>query len=130
MEADGSSRRVVVADLEAGAGTVLRMGGGPVDIAVVVVEPTEKSLEVATRLLEVTGERNVGQVVVVANRVNDAEDVERIRRALGVDDVVAVDDDPSVRRTDRDGLAPLDAVPESPAVRSLVALAGRLSPPA
>ncbi|MGI8535521.1 MAG: AAA family ATPase [Mycobacteriales bacterium] len=35
---------VVVADFESGLGTVMRLGGRPVDVVVVVVEPTVKSL--------------------------------------------------------------------------------------
>lgn len=117
---------MVVADLEAGAGTMLRLGDGPVDVAVVVTEPTEKSLEVAGRLVELSAARAVAQVIVVANRVSNDADVEHVRRTLGVDQVTAVPDDPAIRRADREGLAPLDAEPSSPAVLALVSLAERL----
>lgn len=117
--------QVVVADLEAGIGTLTRLADRVVDVVVAVVEPTAKSIEVAARALQLADERAVDRVVVVANRVRDDDDLARIRDALG-HDLVVLPDDPLVRDAERHGLAPLDAAPESPAVQRLVELAGRL----
>ncbi len=118
--------RVVVADFEAGLGTVLRLDGHPVDVVVVVVEPTAKSLEVGRRAAEAVREGGLGRVVVTANRVRDDQDAARVREAFPGLDVVLVPDDPAVVAAERTGLAPLDAAPDAPAVRALVALAERL----
>ncbi len=40
---------IVLADCEAGIGTLTRLGETPVDVVLVVVEPTPKSLEVGAR---------------------------------------------------------------------------------
>jgi CO dehydrogenase maturation factor len=119
--------RVVVADFEAGLGTVLRLDA-PVDVVVIVVEPTAKSLEVGRRAAETVREKGLGRVLVTANRVRDDADAERVRAAFPDDDPVLVPDDPAIVDAERRGLAPLDAAPDAPGVRALVALAQSLLP--
>jgi CO dehydrogenase maturation factor len=119
--------RTVIADFEAGLGTVLRLEGRPVDVVVLVVEPTASSLEVGRRAAETVRAASLGRLVVVANRVRDDEDEQRVRAAFPADEVVVVPDDPAVVRAERNGVAPLDADPGAPAVRALVALGERLA---
>ncbi len=118
--------RAVVADFEAGLGTVLRLDGRPVDVVVVVVEPTAKSLEVGRRAADAVREGSLGRVVVTANRVRDADDEARVRAAFPGFDPVLVPDDPAIVAAERRGEAPLDAAAESPGVRALVDLAEKL----
>jgi len=125
LEGEG---RIVIGDLEAGTGTLLRLGEGAVDTAVVVAQPTVKALEVARRAVEVAATR-AGRVVVVANRARDDEDVALVRALAGEHEVVAVPDDPSVLAADRDGAALTDVAPDSPAARAVEALAERLLAP-
>ena len=117
-------RRIVVADFEAGLGTTLRLQPGTVDVALVVVEPTAKSIDVARRAVETARER--ARVVVVANKVADDDDRRRIEAALPGEEVVVVPEDAEVVRADRYGAAPIDAAPDAPAVRALAELAARL----
>jgi len=119
--------RVVIADFEAGLGTVLRLDA-PVDVVVVVVEPTVKSLEVGRRAAETVREAALGRIVVTASRVRDKADAQRVREAFPGLEVGMVPDDPAVVDAERRGLAPLDAAPDAPAVRALVALAESLLP--
>jgi CO dehydrogenase nickel-insertion accessory protein CooC1 len=118
--------RVVVADFEAGLGTVLRLDA-PVDVVVVFVEPTQKSLEVGRRAAETVREKGLGLVLVTANRVRDDAGAERVRAAFPDHNPVLVPDDPAIVDAERRDLAPLDAAPDSPAVRALVRLAGALT---
>jgi CO dehydrogenase maturation factor len=115
--------RVVVADFEAGLGTVLRLSGNPVDVVVVVVEPTAKSLEVGRRAAETVVEAGLGRVVVTANRVRTDEDADRVRIAFPGLEPVLVPDEPAIVEAERRGLSPLDAAPDAPGVRALVELA-------
>jgi CO dehydrogenase maturation factor len=117
---------VVIADLEAGLGTLTRLSDTPLDVVVVVVEPTAKSLEVGRRAIDLVRQQALGPVVVVANRLVDDADLERVCAALADVEVVPVPDDAEVLQADREGVAPLDAAPASPAVRALVSLADRL----
>jgi CO dehydrogenase maturation factor len=120
--------RVVVADFEAGLGTVLRLDGVPVDVVVIVVEPTAKSLEVGRRAAETVRAAALGRIVVTANRVRNADDARRIREAFPGLEPVLVPDDPAIVDAERRGLAPLDAAPDAPAVQTLVALGESLLP--
>jgi len=120
---------VIVADFEAGLGTVLRLQGRPVDVVVVVVEPTASSLEVGRRAAEAVREGGLGRLVVTANRVRDRQDAVRVRAQLPGVEVLLVPDDPAIVLAERDGVAPLDAAPQSPGVRALVALGLNLLPP-
>lgn len=112
--------------MEAGAGTLTRMAEGSLDLALLVTEPSAKSIEVARRAAEIIAERKIASTLVVANRVRDSADFELIRSALPEAEVVTVPEDPAVMRADRDGLAPVDVAPDAPAVRALAGLARRL----
>ena len=124
MDIDGG---VLVADLEAGLGTLSRLEAGPVDAVVVVVEPTAKSIEVATRAIDLAAEQQLGEVIVVVNRVSNEDDEAHVRSALGGREVIAVPDDPEVIAADRAGVGLLDAAPQSPAVAALMTLTDRLA---
>jgi CO dehydrogenase maturation factor len=116
---------VVIADLEAGLGTLTRLREG-LDAVVVVVEPTAKAIDVGLRAAAMTADKDLGPVHVVANRVRDDADVERVRAAFAGTDVLIVPYDPAVAAADRDGRSPVDSVPTSPAVTALAGLPLRL----
>lgn len=101
------------------------MEPGQVDVVVVVAEPTAKSIEVARRAAAIAKRRET-RVVAVANRVRDDDDVERIRAALDVDDLVVVPEEDAIATADRDGLAPMDVDTDAPGLRALHDLAERL----
>lgn len=115
----------VVADLEAGIGTLMRLGDGAVDV---VVEPVPKSIEVGTRAALVTAATGA-RLVVVANRVRDDADRATIAAAFGDHEVVVVPDDDAIVDADRRGVAPLDLAPDAPAMRALGGLADLLATP-
>ena len=58
---------VVVADLEAGIGTLTRMGHRQVDAVLLMVEPTTKSIEVATRAAGLAREKALDTFVCKHN---------------------------------------------------------------
>lgn len=121
--------RVVVADFEAGLGTVLRLAD-PVDVVVVVVEPTVTSLDVGQRAVEAVLSRSLGQVVVTANRVRDADDLARVRAAFPDRHPLVVPDEPAILAAERAGRAPLDTAPTATGVQALVGLLDQcLAPP-
>ena len=120
----------MIADLEAGIGTLTRLADQKVDAVLVVVEPTPKSIEVGKRAVAVASEKGLGRVVVVASRVHGENDLATIRAAFSGYEVVAVPDDPAIVQAERQGVAPLDSAPEAPAVQALVQLAESLRPAA
>lgn len=119
--------KMVVADLEAGVNDLVWAYPKAEDTVLIVTEPYVKSLEVARRAAKVARELEVRRVLVVANRVEDSGDLESVRNALPGLEVVEVPEDPEVTRADRQGVAPIDAAPGSPAVRAVGELAERLA---
>jgi len=125
VDPDGT---VIVADFEAGLGTLTRLGDVRVDTVIVIVEPMVKSLEVGTRAAAYAATHSTDRVVIVANRIRDDEDLATVRRAFSpTTEIVPVPDDPAIGDADRHGLAPLDAAPSCPAVVALSALAQLVS---
>jgi CO dehydrogenase maturation factor len=126
-EMDGAGR-TVLGDLEAGIGVLARMEVGSLDLVLVVANPTPKSIEVARRAVEAARARDI-DVLVVANRVANAEDLETITAVLGDHEIVVVPDDPAIARADAEGLAPIDLDAGSPGVRAIVAISERFAVP-
>ncbi len=118
----------VIADFEAGVGTLTRLEEQKVDTVLVVVEATPKSIEVGMRAAELAREKLLQRVVIIANRIRHEGDLETIKAAFPDIEVVPVPDDPMIREADRHGVAPIDHAPDAPAVRALVELAERLRP--
>lgn len=123
-----TGRRALIADMEAGMGTLTRMGAGALDVAVLVVEPSPKSVGVARRAAELIAKRGIATTtIVVANKVRGESDLAWLRAEMEEVPVTVVPDDAAVRDADIAGVSPIDAAPGSPAVLALVTLAQRLS---
>jgi len=112
--------------MEAGVGTLTRMAEGSLDLALVVADPSAKSIEVARRAFEIIAERKLGPTLLIANKVRDDRDLELIRSAFGGVELMEIPEDEAILKADRDGLAPYDVAPGSPGVRALQEVAKRL----
>jgi CO dehydrogenase maturation factor len=119
---------VVIADFEAGIGTITRLGNEKVDVVLVIVEPTPKSLEVGTRAADLAREKLLGRVIIVASRVRGEADLAVVRATFPGYEVVGIPDDPSIVLADRQGISPLDLAEPGPGVTALSELAARLAP--
>ena len=128
--AEFDEQDTVIADFEAGVGTLTRLEEQKVDTVLVVVEATPKSIEVGLRAAQLAQEKLLQRVVIIANRIRNEQDLETIRAAFPDVEVVPVPDDPKIREADRYGVAPIDPAPDAPAVRALVGLAEQLLPKA
>ncbi|GAC1377282.1 MAG: AAA family ATPase [Acidimicrobiales bacterium] len=122
------TRRVVLADLEAGVNDLIWANPGAEDLVLVVTEPYLKSLEVARRSVAVARQMGVARVVGIANRVRDESDVDRVSSVFGDLWVFAIPDDPAVADADRLGTAPMDLAPPGAAVVAVQQLTERLIP--
>jgi CO dehydrogenase maturation factor len=122
-----SGDQIVIGDLEAGIGTVVRLQEGQADVIVVVAQPTAKSLDVACRAVRVAANRTT-RVIVVANRVRDEDELATIVAAVGEDqEIVVVPEDAAIAEADRDGRAAIDVDADAPGVRAIIELADRLA---
>ncbi len=108
----------VIGDLEAGPTTPFERYHAFADRVLVVVGPAWRSAMTARRLLPLVADV---PVLVVANRFRDEPD------HPGFSPVVRVPFDPDVADAERQGLAPLDCCPESPAMVAINSLATLLT---
>ncbi len=125
LDADGGT--VVIADMEAGTGTLTRMPEASLDLVLLVTEPSLKSIEVSRRAAAIVRERGIGPCLVVANRVRDAGDRELIGTGTSAAEMQVIPEDESVARAERDGLAVVDVAPAAPAVLAAGELASSLA---
>ncbi|NND76528.1 MAG: hypothetical protein HKN44_16155 [Ilumatobacter sp.] len=105
--------------MEAGIGSLTRLGESAIDVTLVVVEPTPRSIDVARRGLHVADERGQGRVVIVANKISDDADRQRIIGAFGDRPTVFVPEDPAIDAADRRGTSPSDDAPDAPGVQAI-----------
>jgi CO dehydrogenase maturation factor len=111
----------VIADLAAGTRQPMFGWASFARTVIVVVDPSAKSLMAARRLV-----RAGIATHVVANRVNDATDIDAVQNGVPLPLLGCVPYDSSVADAERNGAAPIDATPDAPAVRAIGELAARL----
>jgi CO dehydrogenase maturation factor len=105
----------VIADLEAGPTTPFERYHSFADDVAVVVGPAWRSAMTARRLLPMVGDGR--RTTIVGNRFRDEPD------HPGLAAKVRIPFDPELAEAERQGLAPLDACPDSPAIAAIGALA-------
>ena len=91
-----------------------------------VVEPEWKSILAARRVARIVSMRGEVTVSLIASKVRGKEDADLVGARVGGPVFATVPIDEEVRVAERSGLAPIDAVPDSSAVRAIEDLADRL----
>jgi len=93
----------------------------------VVVEPTVKSMRAGKRLARLAlTEKPPALITVVANKVREEGDVARVEAATGLPVVASVPWDEALADAEKAGLAPIDAAPDSAAVRAVESLVDQM----
>ncbi|MBD3391400.1 MAG: AAA family ATPase [Chitinivibrionales bacterium] len=99
----------VIMDMEAGIEHLGRATAHGVDTMVVVVEPGQRSIDSAQKILAMAGEIGLRSVRFVANKVMDASDKTYIQKNLPSHDILGtLPYSDQLRRGDRNGLSVLD----------------------
>ncbi len=109
----------VVGDLAAGTRQAFFGWAGFADTVVFVVEPTAKAILSARRLTRLRSSLSAARFVVVANKTHRREDAQLVRDSLELPLVGTVPYDELVRDAEREGRAPIDAVPQAPAMQAV-----------
>jgi CO dehydrogenase maturation factor len=111
----------MVADLAAGTRQPMFGWAGFARTVLVVADPSSKSTLTARRLIKA----GVG-TYLVANKVQNPADLAAIEAAVPLPLLGWIPFDPGLADAERQGRAPIDAAPTSPAVRAVGELATRL----
>ncbi len=125
----GSDRHIIV-DMEAGLEHLSRGTGRHVSRIVAVLEPYYRSMETARNVVALASDLGVADVVVLANKVRDSGDREAIGEFCGAHGMKLIGEVPfdlELGLVERRGGAPIDAAPNSTAVRAIVDLADALT---
>jgi CO dehydrogenase maturation factor len=130
IETIGRPDRVVLADLEAGLGTLSRLEEGHVDYLLVMAEPSPKALEVARRAVDMAHERKVAHILVIANRIRNEADLVRVRQLFPQEETLVIPEDRAIEEADKQAKAPVDVAAGSPGIHAFEVLASRLLQPA
>ena len=100
-----------------------------IDLLLVVVQPTYKTMLTADRTCDLARQLGIAEVAFVANRVRRDADVEQLRAFAArhhADLVATIPEDEAVRRADAEARCVLDVAPGSPVVDALGRLADTL----
>ena len=99
-----------------------------VDLLLVVVLPTAKSLLTARRTVDLAAQLGIPRVAFVANRTGprDLDRVTAFAATQGAEVIAVIPDDDDLGWADRVGRCALDCVPEAAAVRAVEELAREL----
>jgi len=122
-----SEADVTVLDMEAGLEHLGRGTAEHVDILLIVVEPYYRALEAAVRIHALATQLGVPKIVVVANRIRTDQEEEAMAQYClkhNLEVIAAIPYDEAVLEAERRGVAPIDAAPDSPAMRAITNLAG------
>jgi CO dehydrogenase maturation factor len=120
---------VVVVDMEAGVEHMGRGTASQVDIMLVVVDSSRKSLEIAKKISGLAHDAGIGTVFIVGNRVRDSEEKELITdftEKNGLQLLALIPYDDTVVKADRVGEAPLKYAETSESVKAIQAIGERL----
>jgi CO dehydrogenase maturation factor len=101
----------MVMDMEAGVEHLGRATARGVDTMIIVVEPGQRSIDCAHRVIRMSGEIGLQNFRLVANKVDGPEDRQFIQQALP--DIKLLGTIPyseNIRRSDRNGLSVLDGL--------------------
>lgn len=93
---------------------------------VLVVEPTWQSMMTARRVARLAAAREGVTLSVVVNKVRGPADVRRVEEFFGGRSAARVPAEPAVRDAEREGVALIDAAPDSAAVAAVEELADGL----
>jgi len=116
---------IVVMDMEAGVEHLGRATSASVDALVIVVNPGARSRNAAEKIRKLGKDIGIKRIVVLANRVNDEQDVELIRSSMPDFEIIGfIPEAAEVVSADRLGKRPYENIGEVP--EQLLAAADRL----
>ncbi len=113
----------IVGDLPGGTRQPFFGWGGFADTVLVVVDPTAKALLTGRKLARLAQMKHPPErIFTVVNRIRAASDVDDVTERTGLPVIGAVPWDEDFADAEREGRAPVDAVPDSAAVMAVQGL--------
>lgn len=120
---------VAVLDMEAGLEHLGRGTTEHVDVLLIVTEPYYRALEAAGRIRDLAAQLELPHILTVANRIRTPQDEAAVYQYCqnhNLELVATIPFDEAVMAAEREGKAPLDHTPYSPAVQAIGELVQQL----
>jgi CO dehydrogenase maturation factor len=113
---------VIIVDFEAGLEHLGRGTAKGIDVMLVITEPSQKSLDLCSKIIDLSKKLGIVNIYLVANKVIDDSQLMVINNRLkdwNVPLYHSIPFDPEVGKADLNGSSPLDFNPDSDAINSL-----------
>jgi CO dehydrogenase maturation factor len=128
--ASDEERDVCILDTEASPEHLSRGTASYADVMLAVVEPYFKSLETGRRMAALANDLGLERVALVANKIRDDRELQAVqtfaaRHNLEIAGTIPFDE--TFALAEREGIAPLDYDPDSPAIGPIGELAAQWS---
>jgi len=120
---------IIVVDFEAGLEHLGRGTAKGIDVMLVVAEPSQKSLDLCHKIIDLSKKLGVINIYLIANKIIEESQIDIINDRIDDWNVPlyhSIPYDPVIGKADLEGTSPLDYEPDSDAVQSLVSLFSKL----
>jgi len=113
---------VVIVDFEAGLEHLGRGTAKGIDVMLVITEPSQKSLDLCSKIIELSKKLGIINIYLIANKVIDDSQMEIINQRMNEWEVPlyhTIPFDHEIGKADLSGISPLDFNPNSKGVRAI-----------
>lgn len=120
---------VVIVDFEAGLEHLGRGTAKGIDVMLVVTEPSQKSLDLCHKIIDLSKKLGVINIYLIANKIVDETQINRINERISDWSIPlyhSIPYDSTIGKADLEGISPIDYDPDSEAVQSLISLFSKL----
>jgi CO dehydrogenase maturation factor len=120
---------VIIVDFEAGIEHLGRGTAKGIDVMLVVAEPSQKSLDLCKKIIELSKKLGVINIYLIANKITDKSQNEIINEKIHNWEVPlyhSIPFDPEIGKADFEGKSPIDYNSNSDAIQSIKSLYNKL----
>ncbi len=113
---------VIIVDFEAGLEHLGRGTAKGIDVMLVITEPSQKSLDISNKILDLCKKLGIVNIFLIVNKVIDDSQIEEINSRIESWNVPlyhVIPSDPEIGKADLMGVSPIDHDPDSPAMQSI-----------
>jgi len=116
---------VIIVDFEAGLEHLGRGTAKGIDVMLVITEPSQKSLDLCSKIIELSKKLGVINIFLVANKIIDDSQKSIIHKRISDWDIPlyhSIPYDPEIGTADLNGISPLDHNVDAKAINSILNL--------
>jgi CO dehydrogenase maturation factor len=116
---------VVIVDFEAGLEHLGRGTAKGIDVMLVITEPSQKSLDLCSKIIDLSKSLGIINIFLIANKVYDDSQLDIIYKTIEKWEIPlyhTIPNDPEIINADLRGIAPIDHNPNSNAINAIKTL--------